>query len=415
MIKRLFIVLSIITLSCLASEVDESSLKAVTTTTTSTQSQTKQLNAFTDPQSLLNKCAHYITNNYMHPKCGRLNWRPEKLSPELIALLRRKNWKNAQLTASIQTPPESVLALQCFSETGDNIHFMEGINSGVLFRSLNTNTQQSSQTILTNCSPDYRFNRDHSGIYLNNIPRAIYNIFANKVCIISLNNWDNLKEISFSLRGDLYVLEYNDGTIRVVDAHTNATVKELKTHDERITFLHISPDGNRLCTRSDYYKIKVWDIPTGVCLREFTSDNFELIYSISLNKSGSKLLVNATHIYVINIDSGEFTRINCANFNSCICFNTDDTASVYSGNNFEIYDTMSGEIVSRKRLNYLQHPESIKCNSSGDKLCVNSFETIEVYKNPYDSNEFAIDMTNPAIAYGEQFNPGDINFEQLLP
>jgi hypothetical protein len=73
--------------------------------------------------------------------------------------------------------------------------------------------------------------------------------------------------LAFSPANEMFAAGGNDGTVRLADAATGRTIRELKGQTDRITRVSFSPDGRWIASGSLNGLAVVWPVPGGVPLR----------------------------------------------------------------------------------------------------------------------------------------------------
>ena len=94
-----------------------------------------------------------------------------------------------------------------------------------------------------------------------------------------LERWqqtDIVNSVSFSPNGKYLVAALEDGTVRILNAHTGICLKTLKCHGDCAYFASFSTDGKYIvCVSSDYTKTlsehttQIWGVSTGLCIKSF--------------------------------------------------------------------------------------------------------------------------------------------------
>ncbi len=107
----------------------------------------------------------------------------------------------------------------------------------------------------------------------------------------------------FSPDGHLVAMPW-ENTARVVDSTTGETVAALE-HPKYVGTIAFRHDGRRVATTSGDRIGRIWNVSTGILIREFSSDG-ESMYRVSFSPDGSRVaaIVNDKTIYVWDAETG---------------------------------------------------------------------------------------------------------------
>lgn len=112
--------------------------------------------------------------------------------------------------------------------------------------------------------------------------------------------------------GSLMALSLENGKVRLIDAATGATRRELSGHPQPCYGLAFSPDGKLLATGDDTARIWIWDVATGRKLREMPREKGHKrgIQSIDFSRDGRRIATVGKDdvIMLWNVSGGNPTR-----------------------------------------------------------------------------------------------------------
>jgi WD40 repeat protein len=94
--------------------------------------------------------------------------------------------------------------------------------------------------------------------------------------------------IAFSPDGWQLVSASDDGTVRLWDTATGATLQTLEGHRALVCPIAFSPDGKQLASTSDDKTVRLWDTATGAALQTLEGHKV-WTYSIAFSPDGKKL------------------------------------------------------------------------------------------------------------------------------
>ena len=77
---------------------------------------------------------------------------------------------------------------------------------------------------------------------------------------------DEIPTIAFDPHGQHLISGCADGSIRIWDVHSGATIHQLTGHTAPITAVTLSPDGKTVASSCFDQTIRLWDLTTGACL-----------------------------------------------------------------------------------------------------------------------------------------------------
>ena len=160
---------------------------------------------------------------------------------------------------------------------------------------------------------------------------------------------DQVRDIAFSPDGKTIVVGKDDPTVELWDVKTQAKLKTLTGHTERVTTVAFSPDGQIVAGGDWKGNLKLWDVQTGNNLRSYdgkkTCENLEM-KSTAFSPDG-KFLAAACfgRIFLWNVATGsKVYQVEDGETLLDLAF-TADGASLLSGGyeNFKMRDAATGK------------------------------------------------------------------------
>ncbi|KAF7524678.1 hypothetical protein G7054_g11335 [Neopestalotiopsis clavispora] len=99
---------------------------------------------------------------------------------------------------------------------------------------------------------------------------------------------DEVSSVVFSIDGQRLASSSGDHTIKIWDVKMGACLQTLKGHDDSVWSVVFSTDGQFLASSSSDKTVKVWDATTGVCL-ETLKDHDDWVLSAVFSPDGQRL------------------------------------------------------------------------------------------------------------------------------
>jgi WD40 repeat protein/serine/threonine protein kinase len=115
--------------------------------------------------------------------------------------------------------------------------------------------------------------------------------------------------VVFSPEGRRFASASGDGTIRIWEARTGNTLRELKGHSQEVTSLAISSDGRVLVSGSRDRAVRLWDVATGTTLAELTGHQ-AAVRCVAISPDGRRIASGGDDktIRIWDAASGEMLR-----------------------------------------------------------------------------------------------------------
>lgn len=157
--------------------------------------------------------------------------------------------------------------------------------------------------------------------------------------------------LAFSHNGKLLASGSSDGTIKVWNVGTGATVLgPLMGHTGGVECVAFSPDDRRIVSGSTDCTVRIWDVQTGKQLLQF-EEHKTVVWSVAFSSEGSRVASSDDDNVILIWDVDSKCRIRWLESPAhdvwYLYFSADDRFIAATGNvNLSIWDVESGERVS---------------------------------------------------------------------
>ncbi|RYC79718.1 Vegetative incompatibility protein HET-E-1 [Fusarium oxysporum f. sp. narcissi] len=108
-------------------------------------------------------------------------------------------------------------------------------------------------------------------------------------CLQTLEGHDDLvTSVAFSADGQWIASGSMDGTVKIWDTATGACVQTLKGHGAWVNSIVFSADGQQLASGSSDETVKIWDVATGTCMQTLVGHN-DSVSSVAFSADGQRV------------------------------------------------------------------------------------------------------------------------------
>ncbi|HEU4833663.1 MAG TPA: hypothetical protein VFS90_04580 [Pyrinomonadaceae bacterium] len=163
----------------------------------------------------------------------------------------------------------------------------------------------------------------------------------------------DINSIAFSPNGNLIVTASADGTARIWDARTGATVGYLRDHTKSVNTASFSPDGNFIVTASDDATVRLWDVGRFTFVRMIGGTYPQGVLSAEYSPDGRFIVAASAEVAwvcdpvtgkLIKMLQGHTGRVNSASFSPdsrlIVTASADNTARVWNAQTGERIATL---------------------------------------------------------------------------
>ncbi len=193
---------------------------------------------------------------------------------------------------------------------------------------------------------------------------------------------DNVLAAEFSRDGSRIVTASLDGTARVWDAVSGTSVAELKGHTDGVNSAALSPDGTRIVTASLEGTARVWDVLSGAIVAEFRSHKAGtgVRVSVAFSPDGTRVVssvaYHATWVWDAATGASVAELEHRPRWNSLVAFSPDGTQilAATDANTASLWDAKTGVVVLELR-GHTDEVRSFAFSPNGKRIVTASWDT----------------------------------------
>ncbi|KAG0009067.1 hypothetical protein BGZ80_002764, partial [Entomortierella chlamydospora] len=118
---------------------------------------------------------------------------------------------------------------------------------------------------------------------------------------------DTISCVVYSPNGDQIASGSYDTTVRLWDADTSKSIHNLIGHTESITAIAFSPNGDTIASASEDFTVRLWDVESGACIHIFKDNTEYIITGVVYSPNGDRVAsVNSVlKVKLWDVDAGE--------------------------------------------------------------------------------------------------------------